>query len=106
MDASHLRPDRRGRDHDPDRLLLEVLSHINPWNKQDKLLFDFYHSQISEGHMIYNFDKCFDEIGYVQTGDVKWLRHDSRVISSSITGCTDFDMITTWSGAEISPCIL
>ena len=35
-----------------------------------KLLFDFYHSQISEGHMIYNFDKCFDEIGYVQTGDV------------------------------------
>ena len=28
-----------------------------------KLLFDFYHSQISEGHMIYNFDKCFDEIG-------------------------------------------
>ena len=34
-----------------------------------KLLFDFYHSQISEGHMIYNFDKCFDEIGYVQTGD-------------------------------------
>ena len=34
-----------------------------------KLLFDFYHSQISEGHMIYNFDKCFDEVGYIQTGD-------------------------------------
>ncbi len=35
-----------------------------------KLLYDFYHSQISEGHLLYNFDRCFDEIGYVQTGDV------------------------------------
>jgi hydroxypyruvate isomerase len=35
-----------------------------------KLLYDLYHSQISEGHLIYNFDKCFDEIGYIQTGDV------------------------------------
>jgi hydroxypyruvate isomerase len=34
-----------------------------------KLLYDLYHSQISEGHLIYNFDRCFDEIGYVQTGD-------------------------------------
>lgn len=34
-----------------------------------KILYDLYHSQISEGHLIYNFDKCFDEIGYVQTGD-------------------------------------
>ena len=35
-----------------------------------KLLYDFYHSQISDGHLIYNFDHCYDEIGYVQTGDV------------------------------------
>jgi hydroxypyruvate isomerase len=34
-----------------------------------KLLYDLYHSQITEGHLIYNFDKCFDEIGYIQTGD-------------------------------------
>jgi hydroxypyruvate isomerase len=34
-----------------------------------KLLYDLYHSQISEGHLIYNFDLCFDEIGYIQTGD-------------------------------------
>jgi hydroxypyruvate isomerase len=34
-----------------------------------KLLYDLYHSQISEGHLIYNFDKCFDEVGYIQTGD-------------------------------------
>jgi len=35
-----------------------------------KLLYDLYHSQISEGHLIYNFDACYSEIGYVQTGDV------------------------------------
>jgi hydroxypyruvate isomerase len=34
-----------------------------------KLLFDLYHSQISEGRLIRNFDACFDEIGYIQTGD-------------------------------------
>jgi hydroxypyruvate isomerase len=34
-----------------------------------KMLYDLYHSQISEGHLIYNFDRCFDEIAYVQTGD-------------------------------------
>jgi hydroxypyruvate isomerase len=34
-----------------------------------KMLYDLYHSQISEGHLIYNFDKCFDEVGYIQTGD-------------------------------------
>ncbi len=34
-----------------------------------KLLFDLYHSQISEGRLIRNFDQCYDEIGYIQTGD-------------------------------------
>lgn len=34
-----------------------------------KILYDLYHSQINEGHLIYNFDKCFDEIAYIQTGD-------------------------------------
>jgi hydroxypyruvate isomerase len=34
-----------------------------------KLLYDLYHSQISEGRLIRNFDQCFDEIGYIQTGD-------------------------------------
>lgn len=34
-----------------------------------KILFDLYHTQINEGELIKNFDACFDEIGYVQTGD-------------------------------------
>ncbi|MFN3486566.1 MAG: hydroxypyruvate isomerase family protein [Planctomycetota bacterium] len=34
-----------------------------------KMLFDLYHTQISEGRLIRNFDQCFDEIAYIQTGD-------------------------------------
>ena len=34
-----------------------------------KILFDLYHTQINEGEIINNFDRCFDEIGYIQTGD-------------------------------------
>ena len=34
-----------------------------------KILFDLYHTQINEGEIINNFDHCFDEIGYIQTGD-------------------------------------
>lgn len=39
-----------------------------------KMLFDLYHSQISEGRLIKNFDRCFDEIGYIQTGDTPGRR--------------------------------
>lgn len=39
-----------------------------------KMLFDLYHSQISEGRLIRNFDACFDEIGYIQTGDTPGRR--------------------------------
>lgn len=34
-----------------------------------KLLFDLYHTQINEGEIIKNFDRCYDEVGYIQTGD-------------------------------------
>lgn len=34
-----------------------------------KILFDVYHQQISEGNLIPNIDKAWDEIGYFQTGD-------------------------------------
>ncbi len=34
-----------------------------------KILFDLYHTQINEGELIKNFDQCFDEVGYIQTGD-------------------------------------
>lgn len=34
-----------------------------------KILFDIYHQQITEGNLIPNIEKCWDEIGYFQSGD-------------------------------------
>ena len=34
-----------------------------------KILFDIYHQQITEGNLIPNIDKAWDEIGYFQVGD-------------------------------------
>ena len=34
-----------------------------------KILFDLYHQQITEGNLIPNIDKAWDEIGYFQIGD-------------------------------------
>lgn len=34
-----------------------------------KILFDIYHQQITEGNLIRNIERCWDEIGYFQTGD-------------------------------------
>ena len=34
-----------------------------------KILFDIYHQQITEGNLIPNIERCWDEIGYFQVGD-------------------------------------
>lgn len=34
-----------------------------------KILFDIYHQQITEGNLIDNIDRCYDEIAYFQAGD-------------------------------------
>ncbi len=34
-----------------------------------KILFDIYHQQITEGNLIPNIDRCWDEIGYMQCAD-------------------------------------
>lgn len=34
-----------------------------------KILFDIYHQQISDGNLIPNIDRCWDEIAYFQSGD-------------------------------------
>ena len=34
-----------------------------------KILFDLYHQQITEGNLIPNIDRCWDEIAYFQAGD-------------------------------------
>ncbi|NLX15270.1 MAG: TIM barrel protein [Phycisphaerales bacterium] len=39
-------------------------------NPHIKILFDIYHQQISEGNLIDNIRRCWDEIGYFQFADV------------------------------------
>lgn len=39
-----------------------------------KILFDIYHQQISEGNLIHNIRKYWDEIAYFQVGDVPGRR--------------------------------
>jgi hydroxypyruvate isomerase len=34
-----------------------------------KILYDIYHMQKNEGHLIHNMDLCWDEIAYIQIGD-------------------------------------
>lgn len=34
-----------------------------------KILFDLYHQQITEGNILPNLDRCWEEIGYLQCGD-------------------------------------
>ena len=38
-------------------------------SKSCKILFDIYHQQISDGNLIPNIDRCWDEIAYFQAGD-------------------------------------
>lgn len=34
-----------------------------------KILYDIYHMQKTEGHLLVNIDRCWDEIAYIQIGD-------------------------------------
>jgi hydroxypyruvate isomerase len=34
-----------------------------------KILFDIYHQQATEGNLIENIERCWDEIAYFQIGD-------------------------------------
>ncbi|MGB5370210.1 MAG: TIM barrel protein, partial [Flavobacteriaceae bacterium] len=34
-----------------------------------KILYDIYHMQKNEGHLIHNMDLCWEEIAYIQIGD-------------------------------------
>lgn len=45
----------------------EVCKAVN--SPSCKILFDVYHQQITEGNLIPNIEKCWDEIAYFQIGD-------------------------------------
>jgi len=48
--------------------IVEVLSAVG--SKKVRLLFDFYHSQVTEGNLLAKVDLYWDYIAYMQTGDV------------------------------------
>ncbi len=45
----------------------EIMKRVN--HPRVKILFDIYHQQISEGNLILNIRKYYDEIAYFQFGD-------------------------------------
>ena len=50
----------------------EIMKKVG--SKHVKILFDIYHQQISEGNLIHNIRKYWDEIAYFQIGDVPGRR--------------------------------
>jgi len=82
---------RRGAEIFEPKGLVMVMEPLNPWRDHAgmllsgspqaymlckavnspavKILFDIYHQQITEGNLIPNIDRCWDEIAYFQIGD-------------------------------------
>jgi hydroxypyruvate isomerase len=48
--------------------LAEVIAAVGSPNV--RMLYDFYHLQVTQGNLIRDFRAYYDLIGYVQTGDV------------------------------------
>jgi hydroxypyruvate isomerase len=62
-----------------------------------KILYDMYHQQITEGHLIRNMDSAWDEIAYLQagdnpgrrepgTGEINYLNVFKHIASKNFTG--------------------
>ncbi len=82
---------RRGAEIFAPHGLVMVMEPLNPWTDHPgmllqrssqaymlckavaspsvKMLFDMYHQQVTEGNLIANIDRCWDEIAYFQIGD-------------------------------------
>ncbi|MDO1499490.1 TIM barrel protein [Winogradskyella maritima] len=48
-----------------------------------KILYDIYHLQKTEGHLIHNMDLTWDEIAYIQVGDNPGRKNLPRVKSTT-----------------------
>ena len=48
--------------------LAEVIAQVGSPNV--RMLYDFYHLQVTQGNLIRDFQQYYDLVGYVQTGDV------------------------------------
>ena len=52
--------------------LAEVIAQVGSPNV--RMLYDFYHLQVTQGNLIRDFQQYYDLVGYVQTGDVPGAR--------------------------------
>jgi hydroxypyruvate isomerase len=48
--------------------LAEVIAQVGSPNV--RMLYDFYHLQVTQGNLIRDFEQYYDLVGYIQTGDV------------------------------------
>jgi hydroxypyruvate isomerase len=48
--------------------LAEVIAQVD--SPSVRMLYDFYHLQVTQGNVIRDFEQYYDLVGYVQTGDV------------------------------------
>ena len=76
-----------------------------------KILFDIYHQQITEGNLIPNIDRCWDEIGYFQegdnpgrkepgAGDINYRRVIGHIHSGKFEGILGMEQGNAWLGKE------
>jgi hydroxypyruvate isomerase len=76
-----------------------------------KILFDIYHQQITEGNLIPNIDRCWDEIAYYQcgdnpgrhepgTGEINYRRVFEHIHSKGFVGVMGMEHGNSRSGSE------
>ncbi len=113
--------------------LVMVLEPLNPWRDHPglfltripqayllcravnspscKILFDLYHQQITEGNLIPNLDRSWDEVGYIQlgdspgrneptTGEINYRNIFRHIHSKGFTGILGMEHGNSQSGAE------
>ena len=102
------------RDH-PNMLLAEMGHAYEICRAVDspscKILCDLYHQQITEGNLIPNIDRAWDEIGYFQigdnpgrkeptTGEINYLNVFRHIKEKGFTGILGMEHGLSRSGAE------
>lgn len=76
-----------------------------------KLLFDFYHVQMMDGHVLGHLDQAWDEVAIVQVGDVpnrseigiselNWVAILRALIAKGYDGLIEYEIFPSRPGAE------
>ena len=82
-----------------------------------KILFDIYHQQITEGNLIPNIDRCWDQIGYFQcadnpgrkepgTGEINYANVFRHIRRKGFSGIIGMEHGNSKPGAEGENCVI